>query len=469
MLASLASPSPSLALSILGQPDIGPLLRSRILVERLGDTTGGADGGGMGSEGGAGGAGAGAGASRRRSGQNSSTSSELLRSVTALTKSLLPELPKLPPPSPSSSPSKGKGRKSPSSSSPTLPSTTAGDKDEAGGNKRGAGVWEKNAVTFTEFGKQIIDAVLSTSLSSIDARVRMDSIQALCRLCYYMQQSELDDHLDLRRVFEVMSALLSSEGPAPKHAALVLVHVLVSKKDSTKDLLPLLLREGIIHSIRSLAKSLEGTEDQSVSSSMPPPVPPRRQSAAAAAAAKEPTQADLQRMAKFVIEKHLKASGGGEGEGDTEVVSKLKAIGRLMRGSIDVNADKGGGGKNDGIAGADEGFVAACNDMFGLFKDGEQVSVFEMKNSGICQVIAEVLSGANSMHWDAFVAAAVDTGSGECPANILLEKLVAGGFKDGRHDPFDASMLSFLAPMCLAGIREMFLCLCISIMDKTRI
>lgn len=44
----------------------------------------------------------------------------------------------------------------------------------------------------------------------------------------------------------------------------------------------------------------------------------------------------------------------------------------------------------------------------------------------VLQVIADILSSATSARWDAFVTAAIGNGEGECPANILLEKLVAG-------------------------------------------
>ena len=88
--------------------------------------------------------------------------------VSSLTKSLLPALPSFPP---SPSPSKRKATSKPPLPSPQSP---------------GSNVWQDNTELFEQFGKQVLSAVLSTALTSIDARVRLDSLQALCRclLCY---------------------------------------------------------------------------------------------------------------------------------------------------------------------------------------------------------------------------------------------------------------------------------------------
>lgn len=110
----------------------------------------------------------------------------LCRAVALLTKSLLPALPPFPPPP---SPSKRGNKGGKSAGSKSAPETT-----------QGLGAWTDNEEVYREFGTQILDAVLSTALNSIEAKVRMDGIQALCRLCFYMRDEHLAEFLDMTLV-----------------------------------------------------------------------------------------------------------------------------------------------------------------------------------------------------------------------------------------------------------------------------
>ncbi len=108
------------------------------------------------------------------------STSELLRSVISLIKSLLPALPKFPPQadkSPPKSARKGKssGGKSSSRNAGSSSSSSSATLSE------GDAVWKENEELFEKFAEQLVSAVLTTALTSIDANVRMDSMQALCR------------------------------------------------------------------------------------------------------------------------------------------------------------------------------------------------------------------------------------------------------------------------------------------------
>jgi hypothetical protein len=122
-----------------------------------------------------------------------------------------------------------------------------------------------------------------------------------------MCPKRLEQVLDRGQVCELISALLSTEGIAPKYMALTLVHVLMCKAADV--LYPILAREGIAHQVQNMARAYENGSATSSSTS------------AGRSSAGDITDASVEAMVKYVCEIHLPKEDGADKDGVTKVFS----------------------------------------------------------------------------------------------------------------------------------------------------
>ena len=370
MLAMLASASPKLGMEILAQPDVGQVLRSKILTEKPGEIR--------------------ANENRRRSSMelSSRSSPQLLREIMSLTASLLPALPLFPPKEPAKPDSlkdgKGKAGKASkkgraaavvtSSQEPATQGVGTPDKGE-----QGKAHWATNEDILERFGEQLLEAALVMGSLSIDGILRMDALTALCKLIHYMPGEKVSKLLPRHQVCELLSALLASESLQLRFVALILTHNLMSKCGDIFS--SLFTREGIVYALHTLhgASPSPKREEKVASSSlwaMRTTVPPN-----CGSNLQEATESVFQMMLAFVCERHLPSSCGASKGGEervTAVVSELRKYGAAM-----IKA---------GEMGNEEAARQALMKIISYFEDSSKVSTFEMRCSGVCENLIRFLS-----------------------------------------------------------------------------
>ncbi|EKX32998.1 hypothetical protein GUITHDRAFT_148240 [Guillardia theta CCMP2712] len=362
MLAILGNASPMLGLSLLQQQNVGQILKSKILTDRNGESSTGTE--------------------RRRSRVEISIkiAPELLRAIMALTTSLLPNLPPLPPKESvreSKAGSKGGTKKK---GSPTSSNATKATADESH--------WATNSQVMQSFGEQMLEAVLSSASVSIDSQLRYDSLAALSTLCYYMPEEKIRELVPQDNICELISMLLASESNGMRFFALVLIHNLISKCQDVY--MPLLCREGIVFTVHKLMKenrsknnSLGSSKDDKISSSPGNPILERTNIPGISRA---PCPRDSKNEAKygpmltFVCTKYFPKTDDKEDAcgGLTPLVSKLKELGSSLLEAA---------GKED-----EQSAYQYLEQILSHFDDSATVSTFEMRCSGICETILNYLT-----------------------------------------------------------------------------
>ena len=465
MLATIASTSPKLCALILAQPEVGQVLRSKILVERL--------------EAGGGDFSSAAAAERRRSSMehSSKSSPQLLRAVMALTSALLPVLPTMPPrevealksaASGAGASKRGGKSKSGGKHAQMAAAIAAAMAEEVALEREkvdeGMQQWKQHTGLLEDFGEQLFEAVLSMATLSIDSTVRLDSIVALCKLCYFMETGRIDKLLPKLQVCELISALLASEGVQLRFAALLLVHDLMNK--AKDEWLALFTREGIVFMVQKLCNgkgkgSAMANKREEVNSALSLASWMSRSGASTIAkgnSLQEVNEATLSAMLDFVSNKFFSASNKDcEDSADaTPVVRELRRLGTAM-----IKA---------GEKGDEESAKESLEAIMSHFETSVTVSTFEMQNSGICENLIQFLSrkkdgkdkskatvrGGGSkqdtptqlqavafeQRWDAFTALLAkhhtDDGHVRTTGQVLASKLVAAlnnaeGFELGSH------------------------------------
>lgn len=372
MLAMLASASPKLGMEILAQPDVGQVLRSKILIEKPGESK--------------------ATENRRRSSMelSSRSSPQLLREIMSLTASLLPALPLFPPKEPpkpdSTKDSKGKAGKASKKGRaatavpPDHESATAGAGTPDRGEE-GKAHWAKNEDILERFGEQLLEATLFMGSLSIDGALRMDALTALCKLIHYMPGDKVSTLLPRHQVCELMSALLASESLQLRFMALILTHNLMSKCGDIFS--SLFTREGIVYALHKLHGAVVSPyrEERDKVACAPPwamrtSVPPKSGSNM-----QEATELVCLMMLEYVCERHLPSSCGASKDGDervTAVVSELRKHGAAL-----IKA---------GEVGNEEAARRSLTKIISYFEDSSKVSTFEMRCSGVCENLIRFLS-----------------------------------------------------------------------------
>lgn len=378
MLAMLANASPKLGMDILAQPEVGQVLRSKILVEKPGEVR--------------------ATENRRRSSieLSSRSSPQLLREIMALTSSLLPALPLFPPKEPTKVDSSKDGHVKAGKASKkarTTPAVASGlDVAVAAGlgvvdkGEEAKAHWTKNHDVLEQFGNQLLEATLSMGALSIDGSLRLDALTALCKLVHYMPGDKISTLLPRQQVCELMSALLASESLQLRFVALVLIHDLMSKCSDAFS--SLFTREGIIYAVHKLqggpgSSSALAKREQKVSTSsvlpsltaMRPTVPNKSGNNM-----QEATEAVFEAMLAFVSDRHFPTSSGSK-DGDerlTSVVSELRELGAAM-----VKA---------GEQGNEEAAKQNLEKIISYFESSAKVSTFEMRCAGVCENLIRYLA-----------------------------------------------------------------------------
>jgi len=372
MLAMLAGASPTLGMEILAQPDVGKVLRSKILLEKPGEAR--------------------ASENRRRSSMelSSRSSPQLLREIMVLTSSLLPSLPLFPPKEPATdSPKDGKakGGKAKKSRAATTVADLPGALGLGGVDKgeEGKAQWGKNHEVLEQFGEQLLEAALSMGSLSIDGTLRLDALTALCKLVHYMPSEKISKFLPRQQICELMSALLASESVQLRFTALILIHDLMSKCGDAFS--SLFTREGIVYAVHKLQEAGPGPLSVPVKreEKLPPYAPPSWTMRAMVPAKsgnsmQEATEPVFQAMLAFVCERHLPASSGASKDGErlTSVVSELRELGAAM-----VKA---------GEQGNEEEAMKGMSSIMSYFENISKVSTFEMRCSGVCENLIRFLS-----------------------------------------------------------------------------
>eukprot|EP00960_Hanusia_phi_P059118 764079-Hanusia_phi.AAC.5 len=321
MLAILGYASPMLGLSLLQQENVGQTLKSKILTDRGSESSTGTE--------------------RRRSRVEISIkiAPELLRALMALTTSLLPKLPPLPPKEnvreSKSAPKGGNKRKS----SPNSLNATKASADESH--------WATNSEVMESFGEQMMEAVLSSASVSIDSQLRYDSLSALSTLCYYMPEEKIRHLVPQDNICELISMLLASESNGMRFFA------------------------------------LGATKDEKNHSSPGNPILERTNVATlsrASCARDSKNEAKFGPMLSFVCSKYFPKVDDKEDAcgGLTPLVSKLKELGSSLLDAAEKEDEQK----------ANE----YLEEILSHFEDSATVSTFEMRCSGICETLLNFLT-----------------------------------------------------------------------------
>ena len=371
MLALLASASPKLGRDILAQPDVGKVLRSKILLEKPGESVSNEN--------------------RRRSSMelSSRSSPQLLREIMALTSSLLPALPQFPPITKTDSAKESKAKGGKASKKSRGATSTSADRDSPGAvnlggkdkGEEGKAHWSDNHEMLQGFGEQLLEATLSMGSLSVDSALRLDALTALCKLIHYMPGDKVSKFLPRQQICELMSALLASETLQLRFIAIVLIHDLMRK--CSDSFASLFAREGIVYAVHKLheAGSSVPEQDKLPSAPMLSSWTVRTSlSAKNGNTMQEATEADFRAMLAFVCERHLPTSSDGNSSDArvTTVVSELRELGAsIVRASEQGNEDV---------------VKENLESIIGYFQDRDKVSTFEMRCSGVCENLIRFLS-----------------------------------------------------------------------------
>lgn len=370
MLSMLANASPKLGMDILAQPDVGKVLRSKILIEKPGES--------------------GSNENRRRSSMelSSRSSPQLLREIMALTSSLLPALPPFPPKEAKPDvPKEGKAKGGKTSKKARnvmeVPIGVSAAGVENGG--KGRAHWDKNHETLEQFGEQVLEAALSMGSLSVDGALRLDALTALCKLVHYMPGDKISKFLPRHQVCELMSALLAAESLQLRFIALILIHDLMSKGGD--DFTSLLKREGIVYAVHQLQGVGSGASAPAKKDEKSTPSAPSWAIMRSTGPSRggnillDITEAVFQEMLAFVCETHLPAESTVSEDDDgrvTTVISELRKLGAAM-----VKA---------GEQGDEESAKQSLKSIVSHFENSSQVSTFEMRCSGVCENLMQYLS-----------------------------------------------------------------------------